>query len=144
MTQDKIVVSLKALRYWIAVLIALGGIMHLIGFINILLRDLNPPLICWVFYLVAILIYPTFAVMILKDIRWVYFLTAGLPSVGGIAIFIGFLFPDSRLLMLMAGTIKNEITWYGFIQIVSESMAVAFSGLLLYHRIWKRDKDIPF
>ena len=128
---------LNPIRYAIAVLIVIGGIMHLIGLIQVIIHSRSLPGICWFFYLFAIIIYPASMVMIFKNMSWGYWITAVAPSVGGLFIFIGFFYPESRLLTLLAGTVGREITWYGFVQVISESIALAGAVFLIYHKIWQ-------
>ena len=138
MTPSEKLEILAPIRYGIALLIFIGGIMHLIGLIQVIIQNRSLPGICWFFYMFAILIYPACMVMILKDISLGYWITVAAPSIGGLCIFIGFFWPSKRFLMLLAGTVENEITWYGFVQVVSESMAVAGAVCLICHKIWRR------
>lgn len=123
------------LRYLTASLIVLGGIMHLIGLITDLVRGTRLSRFCWFIYLFAIIVYPIAAVMILKGISWAYWIVLVAPSVGGFVIFLGFFLPDSGFLKLLAGNPGNEITWMAFVQIFSESMAVAYAFIVLYHQV---------
>jgi hypothetical protein len=75
--------------------------------------------------------------MILRNVSWGYWIVAVAPCVGGLFIFLGFFWPDTGFLKLLAGTVGKEITWTGFVQVTSESMAVAYAVLLIYHKIWQ-------
>jgi len=125
------------IRVGIALLILIGGIMHLIGLIQVMICDRTLPKTCWFFYLFAIFVYPASMVMIFKNIIWGYWITAVAPSVGGLFITMGFVWPATRFLTLLAGTVQNEITWFGFVQVMSESMAVGGAVFLIYHKIWQ-------
>ena len=59
------------------------------------------------------------------------------PLVGGTLIYLGFVYPESRLLILIPGTYTNEIVAIGFITLISEPIATSFSAFLIYHKIWK-------
>ena len=137
MTPGEKLALLNPIRYAVAVLIVTGGIMHLIGLIKARLHGQSLSCICWFFYVFAIFMYPASAVMILKNIHWGYWITAVAPCVGGFFIFLGFFWPDTGFLMLLAGTSGREITWIGFVQVTSESMAVAYAFLLIYHKMWQ-------
>lgn len=137
MTHDEKLKLLYPIRYAVAVLILTGGIMHLIGLIKALLHNQCLPWICWFFYLFAISMYPIAAVTIFRNIRWGYWLAAIAPCVGGLFIFLGLFWPDTGFLKLLAGTFGREITWMGFVQVTSESMAVAYAVLLIYHKVWQ-------
>jgi hypothetical protein len=119
-------------RYGIAFSIFTGGVMHLLGLITALRRGWSLPRICWFFFLFAIVLYPVSAVMILDGMSLGYWITLVAPCVGGLFIFIGFFQPKSRFLMLLAGTHESEITWMGFLQIASESLAVAGAAITIY------------
>jgi hypothetical protein len=134
MIQDQEVLNL--LRYCAAFLIVVGGLMHLIGLITALVRRKSLPWVCWFVFFFAIVMYPASAVMILKNIPWGYWITAGAPCAGGLLIFLGFFFPKWGFLKLLAGNFDKEITWMGFVQISSESMAVGYALLLIYHKVW--------
>lgn len=123
---------LNPIRFGIALSIFIGGIMHLMGLIKALRNKWSLPKICWFFFFFAIVAYPVCAVMILKSMRLAYWITLVAPCVGGLFIFIGFFRPESRFLMLLAGTYEREITWMGFLQVTSESLAVAGAAIMLY------------
>ena len=137
MTPGEKFALLNPIRYALAALIVTGGTMHLIGLIKALLQHQCLPWICWFFYLFAISMYPIAAVTIFRNIRWGYWLAAVAPCVGGLFIFLGFFWPGTGFLMLLAGTVGREITWMGFMQVTSESMAVAYAVLLIYHKVWQ-------
>lgn len=128
---------LNPIGYGIGPLIFIGGIMHLIGLIQVIIHKRSLPKICRFFYLFAIVVYPVTMVLIFKNISVGYWITVIAPSVGGLFIFIGFFWPTTRFLTLLAGTVENEITWYGFVQVITESMAVAGAVFLVYHKIWQ-------
>jgi len=127
--------------------------MHLLGFITAFVHG-NPlpwegmegvswvvKALLWFFYLFAIVMYPVSAAMIGKNRRWGYWIVAAAPPVGGLFIFLGFFCPNSGLLMMLAGNFGREITWMAFIQIFSESMAVAYVIPLIYHKVWLLSRD---
>ena len=136
-------VLLNPMRYALMVLIATGGAMHLIGLIQTLLQHRTLPPVGWFFYLFAIFVYPASAVMIFKNLWWGYWIAAVAPCVGGLFIFLGFFWPHTGFLTLLAGTVEREITWVGFVQITSESMGVAYAAFLIYHKIWKLQIPAP-
>ena len=140
MTSAEKLELLNPIRYVIAPLIFIGGIMHLIGLLQVMIHGQSLPGMCWFFYLFAIFVYPPSAAMIFKNISWGYWITAVAPSVGGLFISIGFFFPNTRYLTLLAGTVEREITWFGFMQVISESMAVAGAVFLICHKIWQLGK----
>ncbi len=141
---DKVLYSM---RYLTAGLIILGAIMHLIGLIIAFdgsslpwgglphLSVLVRVLLC-LFYLFAIVMYPVSAVMVLKGVRWAYWLIAVAPSVGGLLIVLGFICPDSGLLMFLAGNFDKEITPVAFFQVITESIAVAYAAVLIRYKAW--------
>lgn len=137
MTPSEKLELLNPIRYGTALLIFIGGIMHFIGLIQVIVHSRSLPGVCWFFYLFAVVMYTVSMVMIFKNISWGYWISAVAPCVGGLFIFIGFFWPGTRFLTLLAGTVQNEITWYGFVQVMSESMAVAGAVFLIFHKIWK-------
>jgi hypothetical protein len=132
MTPSEMQELLNPIRFAIAWFIFIGGIMHLMGLITDLRHGWSLPKLCWFFFLFAIVVYPVSAVMILKNMSLGYWITLVAPCVGGLFIFIGFFRPKSRYLMLLAGTYEREITWMGFLQVTSESLAVAGAAIMLY------------
>ena len=155
MSQDPKVKVLRPLAYFTAFLIVVGATMHLIGLIFALIHG-NPfpwggmmhpcwlkKAILWFIYLFAIIMYPASAVAIVKSKRWGYLITLIAPPVGGLLIFVGFFCPDPWLLLMLAGNCDHQITWMGFVQIASESMAVAYAIPLVYYKIWGLGKEEP-
>jgi hypothetical protein len=132
MTPVEIIELLNPVRFGTALSIFIGGIMHLFGLITALRHGWSLPKICCIFFLFAIVVYPVSAVMILKNISLGYWITLVAPCVGGLFIFIGFFRPKWRFLMLLAGTYEKEITWMGFWQVTSESLAVAGAAIMIY------------
>jgi hypothetical protein len=132
MTPVEMLAMLKPVRFGTAGFILIGGLMHFMGLITALRRGWSLPKVCWFFFFFAIVLYPVSAVMILKNMSLGYWITLVAPCVGGLFIFIGFFRPESRFLMLLAGTYENEITWMGFLQVTSESLAVAGAAIVLY------------
>ena len=65
------------------------------------------------------------------------------PPVGGLLIFVGFFRTNAWLLLLLAGNLDNQITWMGFVQIFSESMAVAYAVPLVYYEVWRLRREEP-
>ena len=137
MTQIDVLRLLKPLRYATAVLIAVGGIMHLLGLVTALYHGWPLPWFIWAFFLFAILFYPASALMILKNWAWGYWIAAVPPIIGGFFIFIGLFLPRTGFLMLLAGTVTTQLTWMGFVQMTSEAMAVAYAWFLICHRVWR-------
>ncbi len=155
MSQDDKVKVLRPLAYFTAALIVVGAAMHLIGLIIAFIHG-NPfpwggminlcwlkKAIIWFIYLFAIIMYPASAVAIVKNKGWGYLITLIAPSVGGLLIFLGFFCTNSGLLLLLAGNFDNQITWMGFVQIFSESMAVAYAVPLVYYKIWRLGGEEP-
>ena len=155
MSQDPKVRVLRPLAYFTAVLIVVGAAMHLIGLIIALIYG-NPfpwggmmhpcwlkKAILWFIYLFAIIMYPASAVAIVKNKRWGYLITLIAPPVGGLLIFVGFFCTDPWLLLMLAGNFDHQITRTGFVQITSESMAVAYAVPLVYYKIWGLGKEEP-
>jgi hypothetical protein len=148
MTRDEKVKVLRPLGYFAAALIVVGAAMHLIGLITAFIHG-NPfpwdgmpvsgpkKVLLWFIFLFAIIAYPASAVAIVKNIRWGYWITLIAPPVGGLLIFLGFFFPDSGLLLMLAGNFGTEITWMGFVQIASESAAVAYALPLVSYEVWR-------
>jgi hypothetical protein len=137
MTPSEKLALLNPIRYALAALIVMGGAMHLIGLIMALLHRQRLVWVCWFFYFFAILVYPISSGMIFRNTQWGYWIAAVAPCVGGLFIFLGFFWPDTGFLKLLAGTVEKEITWVGFVQVTSESMAVAYAVLLIYHKVWQ-------
>jgi hypothetical protein len=137
MTPSEKLALLNPIRYALAALIVMGGAMHLIGLIMALLHSQRLGWVCWFFYFFAILVYPISSGMILKNTQRGYWIAAVAPCVGGLFIFLGFFWPDTGFLKLLAGTVEKEITWVGFVQVTSESMAVAYAVFLIYHKVWQ-------
>jgi hypothetical protein len=148
MTRDEKVNMLRPLGYFAAALIVVGAAMHLLGLITAFIHG-NPfpwdgmnvsgpkKALLWFIYLFAIIAYPASAVAIVKNIRWGYWITLIAPPVGGLLIFLGFFCPDSGLLLMLAGNFGTEITWMGFVQIASESAAVAYALPLVSYEVWR-------
>lgn len=132
MTPVELSELLNPLRFATAVCILIGGLMHLMGLITAMRRKWSLPKIGWGFFLFAIVLYPVSAVMIIKGFSLGFWITLVAPCVGGLFIFIGFFRPGSRFLMLLAGTYESEITWMGFLQVTSESLAVAGAAVVIY------------
>jgi hypothetical protein len=149
MSQNEKLEVLRPLRCFTAILIVVGAAMHLIGLIIAFIHGnpfpwggiahLSGPMkaLLWFIYLFAIIGYPVSAVMILKNKSAGYWITLIAPPVGGLLIFLGIFFPDSGLLLLLAGNFGKEITRMDFVQISSESVAVAYAFLLVRHKVWQ-------
>ena len=155
MSRDDKVKVLRPLAYFTAFLIVVGAAMHLIGLIFAFIHG-NPwpwggmmhpcwlkKAILWFIYLFAIVMYPASAVAIVKNKRWGYLITLIAPPVGGLLIFVGFFRTNAWLLLLLAGNLDNQITWMGFAQIASESMAVAYAVPLVYYEVWRLRREEP-
>ena len=136
MDQNEKFNMLNPLRYATAVLIAVGGSMHAIGLVKGIIDNQTFPIWYWVIFLIAIPGYLISAVLILKNVKLGYYFTLISPIIGGLLIFLGFIFPRSNLLILIPGTYKNEITLIGFITLISEPVAAASSAFLIKHQIW--------
>ncbi|MEW5735149.1 MAG: hypothetical protein AB1921_09860 [Thermodesulfobacteriota bacterium] len=114
-----------------AACIALGGCMHAIVLLHDLLAGAENP---WWFYLiygVAVPGYLASAVGILKGVKPALFFAAAGPIVGGSLIFLGFLFPASRLLILIPGTYAANINLLGFFTLTSEPVSVVLCLYML-------------
>ncbi len=126
----------KPVRYTAAACIAIGGSMHALGMILSVMDHQSFPWWFWAIFLIAIPGYLVSAVMILKNMMPGYLFAFGSPIVGGTLIFFGFLFPESRLLILIPGTYGNEITLLGFFTLLSEPVAVILAALCIRHKVW--------
>jgi len=113
--------------------IAAGGVLHGLGMIHTVMLGLSMPWWYWAVFLTAVAGYEASAVLMLSG-KTPGFVFAFLgPMVGGSLIILGFVFPASGLLCLIPGTYANEITAAGFLTLVIEPIAVAFSLLFLLY-----------
>ena len=119
------------MRFIAAICIFTGGAMHARGLMCGLESGYDFPLWAWAIFLIAMAGYTISAIGILKNIAPAFYFAALAPMVGGSLIFLGFIFPDSRLIILIPGTFENEITLTGFITLLVEPMAVVLSILCL-------------
>lgn len=131
MSRDELRALRPSLRYMAASCIALGGCMHAVGLLVAAGGQMSHPWWFWGIYGVAIIGYPACAVLILGDRKTGYYLTALGPTLGGLLILLGFLFPGSGLLVLIPGTQTTEITLTGFLTLISEPVAVVLALVLL-------------
>ncbi len=116
--------------------IALGGSMHALGLLSSVLGNQSQPWWYWTIFLIAITGYGISAVLIYKNKMPGYLFTLCSPIVGGSLIFLGFIFPQSDLLILIPGTIGHEITLIGFLTLITEPVAVILVALCIRHKIW--------
>lgn len=115
-----------------AACIAAGGAMHAIGLVQDLAAGGGNP---WWFYFifgVAVPGYLASAAGIVKGFKPALAFAAAAPIVGGFLIFLGFLFPYSRLLILIPGTLAANINLMGFITLTSEPVSVVLCLYMLY------------
>ncbi len=138
MSEEKFLL-LSPMRYIAAAMIATGGSMHGIGLISSVLDGQHFSWWFWMIFLFAIPAYLMSAVFILKNWRIGYFITMAAPIIGGLLIFAGFVFPESRLLILIPGTYENEIKMIGFLTLITEPIAVVCAGVLILNKIWEFD-----
>ena len=76
--------------------------------------------------------------MMIRNIPWGYWITLVLPCVGGLVVFLGLATRRLSYLSTALGTFRNEVTWMGFVQITSESLAVAYAAwLTICPKIWQ-------
>lgn len=128
---------LNPLRYSSAVLIAVGGSMHLTAFIKGVMDKSEFPFWYYVIFFIAIPGYFISSALIIKNIKHGYFFAFISPIIGGLLIFFGFIFPESKLLILIPGTYTNEITFIGFVTLISEPIASSSCAFLIKNEIWK-------
>ena len=120
------------IKFGVAGCIFFGGFMHFLGLIAAWRNGWSLPWQCLPFFFSAIILYPASAVMIVKNMSLGYLIAFALPCIGGLFIFIGFIWPKSHFLMILVGTHEREITLMGFLQIISESFAVAGVAIIAY------------
>ncbi len=117
--------------------------MHLIGVILALLAGRSMPAWFYAVFFFAIPAYLIAPFLIYKNARAGYFIALFCPLIGGLMILGGFLFPDSRLLVLIPGTFDGEITLIGFITLITEPVASSAALLLVVGRSWaEEDKEV--
>ncbi|MFC1889093.1 hypothetical protein ACFL4G_04985 [Thermodesulfobacteriota bacterium] len=136
MTQKEKILLLNPLRYLVAVFIAIGGCMHAIGLFMAICDNQIFPWWFWLIYLFAIPGYLICSVLIIKNWKAGYFITALAPFIGGTLIFFGFLFPHSRFLILIPGTYTTEISLVGFFTLLTEPVAAIMAVFLIVHAVW--------
>ncbi len=122
----------------VATAIAVGASMHALGVLKVVLDQQSFPWWFWLVYSLAIPGYLLCAGLVLKNLKAGYYLTALGPFIGGLLIFFGFLYPESRLLILIPGTYTTEITLLGFFTLIAEPVASILALFLVANRIWDR------
>ena len=128
---------LKPVRLMAAACIAIGGSMHAVGMVQSVVDNQSFPWWFWAVFLIAIPGYLASSVLILKNMAPGYLFTSTAPIVGGTLIFLGFVFPQSGLLVLIPGTYGAEIKLIGFLTLITEPVAVFAAGLCIRSRVWK-------
>lgn len=123
-------------RWVCAICIGIGGLMHLIGMIESLNSGYDMPMWFYAVFFFAIPAYFISPFLISINNKTGYFIPLLCPLIGGLLILVGFLFPSSRLLILIPGTFSNEITLIGFVTLVSEPIAVVSALVLVINRAW--------
>ena len=131
MTDKEKIELLNPLRYFAALTIAVGSAMHGIG-LYFLTRDNQ--VIPWYIrtvFICAVGLYCISSILIIKNNIIGYLIAIVCPTIGGILILIGFIYPASDFLKFIPGTYTNEIRLIGFITLISEPVAVVCSTITI-------------
>jgi len=113
--------------------LAVGGLMHWMGLVSFRADNLLMEWWYYAIFLAAGILYPAGAALMLLDKKAGYLIGVAGPVIGGALILIGFLFPATGFLVLIPGTVDQNITLMGFITLVTEPVAVFLAGFCLFH-----------
>ena len=122
------------LRAQAAVGIAIGGAMHILGLLRALGAGVDIPWWMYAVFGIAIVCYPLSAIGVALRVEAAELFAFAGPLAGGALILAGFVFPPSRLIMLIPGTLTDEIAVVGFVTLIVEPVAAICALQLLFQR----------